>query len=212
MHLLRNVTTCRMKYTTNQKRYIECLKNPKPLLVVEGPAGTGKTMLACEISEQMFFDSDNKYVSLIMTRPLVSVEGENIGHLPGTMGEKTGPWSEALSGYMMENNYRFQPLGFMRGQTYDNTIIIADEMQNSTPSQMLMLLTRIGYNSKLIITGDALQSDLKSSSNGLRDLTDRIQEGEYSDYIKLNDDDIKRSGFVKYIYSIYTDDQEYKNT
>ena len=119
MRMLRNLTTCRMKYTTNQKRYIECLKNPKPLLVVEGPAGTGKTMLACEISEQMYFDSENKYESLIMTRPLVSVEGEDIGHLPGTISEKTGPWTEALSGYMMENRYLFVQMALQASWPHD---------------------------------------------------------------------------------------------
>jgi phosphate starvation-inducible PhoH-like protein len=205
------------KYTPNQARYNAHLYNQKPLLIVEGPAGCGKTMLACNAARKRMDDPDDKLDRLILTRPLVTVNNESIGYLPGTVDAKMQPWVDTFSVYLDDSAMRidscFVPLGFIRGTTWDNSLIIADEMQNSTKQQMLTLLTRIGFNSKLIVIGDCTQSDLDSPDNGLADLKDRVYENEqlvaeaevFIDVIRMNASDIKRSPFVRYVTQMYTD-------
>ena len=134
-----------------------------------GPAGTGKTFIACHTAVEQL--KSTKIEKIIITRPIVSVE-ENMGFLPGSINEKMDPFTRPIfdvlsSSYdkkeiqllIKKNIIEISPLGFMRGRTFDNAFIIADEMQNSSPNQMKMLLTRIGENSKLVITGDLEQSD-----------------------------------------------------
>jgi phosphate starvation-inducible PhoH-like protein len=191
--------------TPNQKKIKRSIFGPKTVTVVKGPAGTGKTMLSCDFAIRLLNDEDNKYEKLIVTRPLVGVMQEQIGYLPGNIEDKTAPWTDVINIYTQSHPVHFIPLVFMRGHTFDNSIVIADEMQNSTPEQMKTLLTRIGYNTKLIINGDPFQSDIQDA-NGLIDITHRVEEygeSEYFDLIELTYSDIKRSEFAKFIHTLY---------
>lgn len=207
--------------TINQQKYLQAIENEDTkLVIVNGPAGTGKTLFACISAIELL--KNNNIDKIILTRPLVSVE-EEIGFLPGNINEKMDPWTKPIidifSEYykkpeieqMIYNNVvEIIPLGFMRGRTFKNSYIIADEMQNSTPNQMKMITTRIGENSKMIITGDLNQSDLKEK-NGLDDLIKKYQTysnmNEIDDlikFIKLENTDIERSQIVKTIMNIYS--------
>jgi phosphate starvation-inducible PhoH-like protein len=162
---------------------------------------------------------ENKYDRVVITRPLVTIESESIGYLPGDVHSKTAPWMEHMLDYCgsdANEHLHTHPLGFMRGHTFHNTYIVADEMQNATPGQMKTLLTRVGKNSKLIVTGDLDQSDLKGRRNGLQDLLEKVetytqkhpddhQVFDFVNTITFGKDDIMRSDFVKKIYDIYDD-------
>ena len=183
----------------NQKKYVKNLQNKNiKILFAIGPAGTGKTYLACnEAISQLKNNIVNK---IILTRPVVPVE-EDIGFLPGTMNKKMDPWTRPILDIfeekysktdieimMKQNIIEISPLGYMRGRTFKNAFIIADEMQNSSPNQMLMLTTRIGENSKMVITGDLQQSD-KSAANGLQDFMNkfyRFQDTIHEKYRNAN--------------------------
>jgi len=167
----------------NQKTYVKTIENIKvPIVIATGPAGTGKTLLAC-ISGIKYL-MEKKVNKIIITRPVVPVE-EEIGFLPGNMERKMDPWTRPIfdifGEYFDHNEMKYLldtgvieicPIGYMRGRTFKRSFIIADEMQNSSPSQMKMLLTRIGKQSKMVITGDIRQSDGKE--NGLKDFTDKL--------------------------------------
>ena len=198
------------KCTPNQKKIKRAISNPKPLTVIEGPAGSGKTMITLEASMKLV--DEEAYESLIVTRPMVGVMQEQIGYLPGTLEEKSAPWTDVIHAYAYRP-FTFIPLTFMRGHTWDNSIILADEMQNSTPEQMKTLLTRVGRNTKLIINGDNSQSDI-GIPNGLSDLRSRLTttEDEYFDVIQLTSDDIKRSPFVKFIHELYEDENHLRES
>lgn len=194
--------------TAGQCKYMLALRSPKPIVIGTGPAGTGKTMLACQIGIEHIQTSFRGKV--ILTRPIVAAD-EDMGYLPGDMDKKMEPWTKPmfdifekyLSINQMERCIDIEPLGYMRGRTFDNTVIIADEMQNSTPNQMKMLLTRIGYNTKLIITGDLEQSDL-GEENGLAFLTYKLHGLDY-DYIKhveMDDHDIVRHPAVNEVLKV----------
>ena len=124
-----------------------------------------------------------------------------MGYLPGDIDKKMEPWTKPaydiferyLSHNQLERCITIEPLGYMRGRTFDNTVIIADEMQNSTPNQMKMLLTRIGTNTKLIVTGDLEQSDL-GEHNGLAELIHKMDgmDLKYIEHVQMDDDDIVR--------------------
>jgi phosphate starvation-inducible PhoH-like protein len=164
------------------------LKQNIPIVVAEGPAGTGKTLLSTQHAIQLF--SEERIKKIVMTRPTVFT-GSDIGFLPGTLEDKMQPWmmpmmdvfyefytKDKLKRLMNEGSIEIVPMGFMRGRSFRHCAIIADEMQNSTPEQMKMLLTRIGEESKLVITGDLKQTDLPvSSNNGLKDFLDRLSFG-----------------------------------
>ena len=194
--------------TAGQCKYALALRSPKPIVVGTGPAGTGKTMLACQIGIEHIQKSFRGKV--ILTRPIVAAD-EDMGYLPGDMDKKMEPWTKPmfdifekyLSINQMDRCITIEPLGYMRGRTFDNTVIIADEMQNSTPNQMKMLLTRIGYNTKLIITGDLEQSDL-GEENGLAFLTYKLHGMEY-DYIKhveMDESDVVRHPAVNEVLKV----------
>jgi phosphate starvation-inducible PhoH-like protein len=194
--------------TAGQCKYMLALRSPKPIVVGTGPAGTGKTMLACQIGIEHIQTSYRGKV--ILTRPIVAAD-EDMGYLPGDMDKKMEPWTKPmfdifekyLSINQMERCIDIEPLGYMRGRTFDNTVIIADEMQNSTPNQMKMLLTRIGYNTKLIITGDLEQSDL-GEENGLAFLTYKLHGLNYNyiKHVEMGERDIVRHPAVNEVLKV----------
>jgi phosphate starvation-inducible PhoH-like protein len=208
--------------TINQQKYVNYLDDKDvSLLFALGPAGSGKTLFACVYAINALKEgSINK---IILTRPIVSVEDEEIGFLPGSLQHKMDPWTKPIFDifleyykqheidYMIkESIIEISPLSFMRGRTFKNSIIIADEMQNSTPKQMLMLTTRVGINSKMIITGDLLQTD-RLIDNGLSDIITRINKYENTTsqslinikLVEMTEIDIQRSELVKDILNIY---------
>ena len=175
-----------------QHSYLSLLQDSKiPLVIAVGPAGCGKTLFACM---QAVTELNNGNVNkIVMTRPLVSVEEEEIGFLPGNMVSKMDPWTRPMIDIfrefysmtdiqtMIRNGViEIAPLAYMRGRTFHRTFVIADEMQNSSPNQMLMLTTRLGMGSKMVITGDLQQSDRdrdrdRLSLNGLVDFLHRYR-------------------------------------
>jgi len=189
--------------THNQCVYVRSLQSSKPIVIASGPAGSGKTLLACQEATRLV--SKREFDRLIFTRPVVPV-GEDLGYLPGDLDEKMEPWTHPLmENCHMTHRVSVEPLGFMRGRTFNDTFIIADEMQNSTPAQMKMLLTRIGKNSKIAVLGDAEQSDLEGT-NGLEDILERVDgiDLAYLDLVSLKDVDIKRHPAVSEIISVYS--------
>lgn len=201
----------------HQRDYNRVLYGMKPMVFAIGPAGTGKTMLACYAAIQGL--NDESFSKIILTRPAVSVE-EDIGYLPGTLEEKMDPWTRPIMDIFAEFYNQVQiasmikekvieicPLAYMRGRTFKNAFIIADEMQNSSPNQMKMLLTRIGDDSKMVITGDLNQHDRKYNENGLKDIYDRINGKTHKriECITFEHKDIERSLIVKDILEIYGD-------
>jgi phosphate starvation-inducible PhoH-like protein len=207
--------------TMAQYEYNNALYNKMiDLLICTGPAGTGKTLLACQYAiESLQKNSTNK---IIITRPTIAIE-ENIGFLPGNIKDKMHPWTipifdifkefytqKDIDKLINENVIEIVPVGFMQGRTFKNSIIIADEMQNSTPNQMFMLLTRIGVKSKMMITGDLMQTTNKD--NGLYDLINKLNlnyiskddmEDDGIKMINFQTSDIQRSKIVSKITSIY---------
>jgi phosphate starvation-inducible PhoH-like protein len=148
--------------------------------------------------------SKREFDRLVFTRPVVPA-GEDLGYLPGDVHEKMEPWTHPLlENCQMTSRVFVEPMGFMRGRTFNDTFIIADEMQNSTPAQMKMLLTRIGKNTKLVVLGDAEQSDMEGT-NGLVDILDRVDgiDLAHVDLVSLEDGDIKRHPAVSEIISVY---------
>lgn len=211
--------------TKNQILYNNILnKDTEYLLSVVGPAGTGKTFLACVKGIEKL--KENKIEKIIITRPVVSVEEENLGFLPGNIEKKMDPWvrpihdvfldfysKKEVNELILNNKIEISPLGFMRGRTFKDSLIIADEMQNSTPNQMLMLLTRLGKNSKIVITGDLNQSDLKEK-NGLQDLINKMNKKIPDNFylVKMNETDIQRSNIVTQVLDLYKKEEIIKNS
>jgi len=202
----------------NQKKYVNSLNDPSVDIVFGiGPAGTGKTMFACSAAVESL--KKGNIQKIIMTRPVVPVEKEDIGFLPGNINNKMDPWTRPLFDILLEyyaqkdidsmlsgGVIEIAPLAFMRGRTFKRCFIIADEMQNSTPNQMLMLLTRIGEGSKMVVTGDMAQSD-RLYDNGLRVFVDKIHRYRgMKSGIKIcefGNEDIERSPVVRKILDIY---------
>jgi phosphate starvation-inducible PhoH-like protein len=194
--------------TPGQCKYMLALRSPKPIVVGTGPAGSGKTMLACHVALEHV--SRFQRPRIVLTRPIVAAD-EDMGYLPGDMDQKMEPWTrpmydifeQSMTHTQMDRSITVEPLGYMRGRTFTDTLIIADEMQNSTPNQMKMLLTRIGEGTKLIVTGDLEQSDL-GEDNGLRNLIYKMQcqELEYITHVEMGDADIVRHPAVKEILKV----------
>jgi phosphate starvation-inducible PhoH-like protein len=206
--------------TQNQLLYVNNLDNDTVKIVISiGPAGTGKTLFACQRAIMLL--KSQTIDKIVITRPVVTVE-EEIGFLPGNIIKKMDPWTKPLFDIFLEFYSKTEldqllkneiieicPLAFMRGRTFKNAIIIADEMQNSSPNQMKMLTTRLGINSKLIITGDLQQTDIKMY-NGLGDLLNKIEaQAIHSKMIQVNEltgRDIERSEIVKKMIEIYANE------
>ena len=185
-----------------------------PYNFIVGKAGSGKTLLACQIALDMFFK--RMINKIIITRPTVTAD-EELGFLPGNINKKMDPWTRPIFDVFKETwtNNRIQqmisegiieisPLAYMRGRTFKNAVIIADEMQNATPSQLKMLLTRIGDDSKIILTGDLLQSDRKGQ-NGLGEFMSLIKDKpyQYIDICEFSKDDIERHPAVIEVLDVY---------
>ena len=203
--------------TRNQERLVLALQDAdQHIVITAGPAGTGKTYLAMLAAVKAFRAGDVDRI--VLTRPAVGVEGEEHGFLPGDLNQKMDPRVRPLTDILREY-YRQQdiaamleeqtieiaPLAFMRGRTLKNAYIIADEMQNSSAGQVKMLLTRIGEGSKIVITGDVEQTDLKKGSNGLVDLCERLQEGGVKGIAVCNLDnkDIQRHKIIDSVLKLY---------
>ena len=195
--------------TLAQGRYLDLLQSSVPIVIGTGPAGTGKTLLACHAGAKALIKG--QVARLILTRPAVSVD-EQHGFLPGTLEKKMEPWTrpmfDCLHKYIspkdVENYVEICPLAYMRGRTFENAWIIGDEMQNSTPTQMKMLLTRLGEGSKMVVTGDVQQHDRGFEENGLSDLTRRVfTVSDYIHHVEFTDEDVVRHPAIREILSMY---------
>lgn len=218
--LVKNMSPLYTPRGKNQKKYVDYLEDPSvSILLSTGPAGTGKTLFACNTAVNEM--KRGNIQKIILTRPVVSVE-EEIGFLPGSLVAKMDPWTrpifDILSEFYQKKEIDFMlssgvieisPLAFMRGRTFKKAFIIADEMQNSSPNQMLMLTTRIGEGSKMVITGDLKQSD-RMADNGLFDLMKKLKafpdKVETIRLVEMENEDILRSATVSKILDIYNFD------
>jgi phosphate starvation-inducible PhoH-like protein len=213
--------------TLNQELYVKYLADINtPIVLGVGPAGCGKTLFACITAIQELRKGNIQ--KIILTRPIVPVEDEELGFLPGDMIQKMAPWTRPifdiflefyqqkdLDAMLVSGVIEISPLAFMRGRTFKRSFIVADEMQNSTPNQMLMLTTRIGEGTKMVITGDLKQSD-RCADNGLLDIMNKVRRyydresyddnGEVSvRMVELEVKDVERSPIVSKILDIYTE-------
>ena len=201
-----------------QESYFLKLQDPtKTMIFAVGPAGTGKTLLATQTAIKLL--KAKEIEKIIVTRPAVSVD-EQHGFLPGTLEKKMEPWTrpifdvfaeyyfaKEIQNMLLEGIIEVAPLAMMRGRTFKNSFILADEMQNSTPNQMKMLLTRIGENSRMVVTGDLTQAD-RPNANGLVDFINLLknkQDLKHIDIVKFGQKDIERHPAVKEILDIYNE-------
>jgi phosphate starvation-inducible PhoH-like protein len=209
-------TKTRITVTAKSENQKELLKSIKENLVtiVAGPPGSGKTMLAVVSGLREFIMG--KYDKMIFTRPCVEANGENLGFLPGDLNEKIHPYmypifdflsdylsTKQIEGYIKSESIQTLPLAFQRGMTFRNAFVLLDEGQNTTPEQIRMFLTRIGANCKVVITGDPLQTDIKSK-NGLVDACERLEGVNGLGIVTLSKEDIVRNPIVAEIESRYS--------
>lgn len=201
----------------NQEQLILNLNDADQHIVVAvGPAGTGKTYLGVLAAVKAFRNGDVDRI--VLTRPAVEVAGEKHGFLPGDLNQKMDPWVRPITDILREyykqkdiidmieeQKIEIAPLSFMRGRTFKSAFIIADEMQNATPEQVKMLLTRIGENSKIVITGDVEQTDKGPGSNGLADLCQRLQKKGVKgiSLCEFDSRDIQRHHLITHILKMY---------
>lgn len=206
-----------MPKSINQEKYIIALTNPETdIVMVSGPAGTGKTYLAM-LAAIAALRSGN-YSRIILTRPAIAVDDEKHGFLPGDLNSKMEPWVKPLLDilreyysvkeitYMLsEQIIEVSPLAYMRGRNFKNSFIILDEAQNATPSQLKMLMTRISENSKIVITGDIEQTDRKSLDNGLLDLKNKLCQYNVPGMVTCEFDtkDIRRHPIIEHVLRLY---------
>lgn len=199
--------------TMGQKKYVEAIKNNTITFGI-GPAGTGKTYLAVALAVKAF---KNKEVSrIILTRPAVEA-GEKLGFLPGDLQNKVDPYLRPLYDALYEmfgfetyqkhverGSIEVAPLAYMRGRTIDDSFIILDEAQNTTPEQMKMFLTRIGFNSHVIVTGDVTQIDLPDGKkSGLKEVEKILKDIDGISFCYLSDKDVVRHQLVQKIIKAY---------
>ncbi|MGM0413577.1 MAG: PhoH family protein [Bacillota bacterium] len=199
--------------TLGQKIYIDAMKRSDIVFGI-GPAGTGKTYLAVVMAVKNLLN--NNVNRIVLTRPAIEA-GENLGFLPGDMQEKVDPYlrplydslfdvlgPEKVNSYLEKDIIEVAPLAYMRGRTLDDSFIILDEAQNTTSEQMKMMLTRIGFNSRAVITGDVTQVDLPySKKSGLGEVEKILAGIKGIDFIYLDETDVVRHNLVRKIISAY---------
>ena len=199
--------------TLGQKKYLECIKN-NTITLGAGPAGTGKTYLAVAMAVNAFRAKEINRI--ILTRPAVEA-GEKLGFLPGDTQDKDDPYlrplydglydmlgNETFQKYLTKGTIEVAPLAYMRGRTLNDSFIILDEAQNTTPEQMKMVLTRFGFGSKMVITGDITQIDLPGGkSSGLKDASKILKDVPGIGIVKFNDQDVVRHEIVGLIIKAY---------
>lgn len=202
---------------TAQEKYIEqLLDETKRIVVASGSAGTGKSYLATLAAIKALQSTEIR--KIIITRPMVEVENEKIGFLPGDINAKLDPWvkpifdifeeyysKQEIAGMIDNGIIEICPLAFMRGRTLKNSFIILDESQNCTINQMLMVLTRIGENSRIVVTGDTRQTDRKGSNNGLIDLVSKIHSTKISGicHTVFDKSHVERDKIVEDVLNLY---------
>jgi len=201
--------------TVNQKLYVDAIRG-KTITFGIGPAGTGKTYLATAMAVKAFF---SKQVGrIILTRPAVEA-GESLGFLPGTISEKVDPYfrplfdalydmmdGEKLASLIEKGEIEVAPLAFMRGRTLNDSFIILDEAQNTSPEQMKMFLTRLGFGSKMVVTGDVTQIDLPHSRvSGLVTVPEVLEEIDDIAITQFDGHDVVRHKLVQRIVNAYKD-------
>lgn len=213
----RIVTTARGKpvrpKTAGQKRYIDAIRENIVTFGI-GPAGTGKSWLAvaCAVAALQAKEVER----ILLTRPAVEA-GERLGYLPGDLMSKVDPYlrplydalhdmvgADGMAKLFERNAVEVAPLAFMRGRTLNDSFIILDEAQNTTPEQMKMFLTRIGFNSKVVVTGDTTQVDVKGSASGLIGVHNILQGVEDMAFVRLDSRDVVRHKIVQDIVDAYT--------
>ena len=217
-HLARRESTAVIPRNSKQEEYYNYLNDEsKSIVIATGPAGTGKTFLGTTYAvKQLKNGVVNK---LLICRPAVSVSGENHGFLPGSIEQKMEPWllpmfdileqhwsMKDIAHMLEEKIIEVVPLMYMRGRSFNDTFIIFDESQNSTPEQMKMILTRMGENTRMIITGDLDQSDHKQL-NGLYDISIKLKKSASNNIAtcEFSCEHVERSKIVKYVLRIYGD-------
>jgi phosphate starvation-inducible protein PhoH and related proteins len=205
--------------TRNQEQLVLNLLDPgQHIVLASGPAGTGKTYLAMLAAIKAL--RSGQCERIVLTRPAVGVEDERHGFLPGDLISKMEPWTRPLldvlrdyysprdiAAMMEEQTIEISPLAYMRGRSLKNAWIVADEMQNATPNQVKMLLTRIGENSKIVITGDVEQADRSGKDNGLLDIVQRLESrgGDGIAVCNLGKRDIQRHPIIDTVLGLYAD-------
>jgi phosphate starvation-inducible PhoH-like protein len=199
--------------TVNQKRYVDAMRRHTVTFAI-GPAGTGKTYLAMALAVAAL--SDREVGRIILTRPAVEA-GERLGFLPGDMLAKVDPYlrplydalydmlePDRLAAYMEKGTIEVAPLAFMRGRTLNDSFIILDEAQNTSPEQMQMFLTRLGFGSKVVVTGDVTQIDLpREQASGLIQVQDILGAIEGIAFIRFGHEDVVRHKLVQRIVEAY---------
>lgn len=202
-----------------QENYLDALEDTrKSIVIATGPAGTGKSYLATMFAIRSLIEG--RFKKIIITRPTVST-GEDIGFLPGDLYAKLAPWStpildifkevypaSILERMIKDEIVEIAPLGLMRGRTLKGAIVICDEMQNSLIAQMRMMLTRIGDNSRMIVTGDMRQHDRGFEANGLKDFVIRLKKSGGSNAIAVCEfgiRDVERHPVITEVLRIYED-------
>lgn len=215
----RNNNVVLLPKNLKQEDYIEMLDDSRiDVVFAVGPAGTGKTMLAVLAALRALKSGECE--KIVITRPAVSVD-EQHGFLPGTLLEKMAPWTrpifDVIEEYyspkditaMIEDGViEVAPLAYMRGRTFKNSYILFDESQNSTPNQMKMLLTRLGENSRIVVTGDLAQHDRTFEENGLKDFMIKLSKNNSGKigFVKFDQCDVERHPTVSEILKIYGDE------
>lgn len=203
--------------TLNQENFYLALNNQnQDIVIATGPAGTGKTYLAMQMA--VYNLQNNHCRRIVLTRPAVGVDDEQHGFLPGNLISKMEPWTRPLLDVLREyyrpqdimamiedQTIEISPLAYMRGRTFKDSWIIADEMQNSTPNQMKMLLSRIGKDSKIVVTGDVEQTDRQQANNGLLDIVNKLEKQPIGgiSVCKFANRDIQRHPIIGEVLKIY---------
>jgi len=201
--------------TVNQKRYVDSIRSNTITFGI-GPAGTGKTFLAVALAAAAL--SRREVNRIILTRPAVEA-GERLGFLPGDLMAKVDPYlrplfdalhdmldPERVSQHLERGAIEVAPLAFMRGRTLNDSFIILDEAQNTTPEQMKMFLTRLGFNSRMVVTGDITQIDLpREHDSGLVVVSEILEDVEGIEFVRFGEEDVVRHKLVRRIVAAYTE-------